>query len=118
MTEKDYNHFKSMLNFALRVRNRVDGISLERFLTDEERQDLILYPIGQLGEHASNISEESRDKYHEILWNPIIGIRNRVFHSYEHIDMRIVYKAALDHIPILIPQLQSIIDSEVLEDIV
>ena len=113
MNEKDYYHFKSMLNFALRVQKRIAGISMEQFLTDEERQDLILYPIGQVGEHASNVSEVSRDKYHEILWNPIISIRNRVFHSYENIDMRIVYKAALEHIPVLISQLQDIIDTEV-----
>ena len=110
MTEKDYYHFKRMLDFALRVQSRIDGITIERFLTDEERQDLILYPLGQIGECANNISDASREKHNNILWNPIIGIRNRIFHSYEHINMRIIYNAAQEHIPVLIPQLKKILD--------
>ena len=111
MNERDVNYVKNMLMFAERVRDRVKQISLEEFITDIDKQDLILYPLGQIGENAGRVSEETRDKFHEILWNPIIGIRNRIFHSYEDIDMRLVYNAAVQHILELIQQLRHVLNS-------
>ena len=109
MNERDLNLLKNMLMFAERINSRIKNLSLEQFLNDEEKQDLILYPLGQLGENANRVSEELREKCLEILWNPIIGIRNRIFHSYEDINMRIVYQAAIEHIPVLIKQLKKIL---------
>jgi len=95
-----------MLLFAERVQMRVDGLKLEDFLDNLEKQ----YAIGQVGECANTISEQTREDYSNILWNPIIGIRNRVFHSYEDIDMTVVFETALLHIPQLIQQLREILD--------
>ena len=55
MKERDLNHLKNMIKFADRVVKRIEGIPLEEFLHDEEKQDLILYPLGQLGEKAGTV---------------------------------------------------------------
>ena len=110
MKERDLNSLKNMLMFAEKINSRIENVSLEQFLRDEEKQDLILYPLGQIGENANRVNEELREKCHEILWNPIIGIRNRIFHSYEDINMSVVYQAAIDHIPVLIQQLKKILE--------
>ena len=112
MRDRDLTYFERMYEFAKRVERRIAEVSLETFLEDEDIQDLILYAIGQIGENASAISEEERDKHHDILWNALIGIRNRVFHSYGDIDMQIVYEAAKEHTPKLIAQLQSIVGAK------
>ena len=109
MNDRDFTHFERMYKFAKRVESRIAGVGLETFLSDEHMQDSILYAIGHIGENANEISEEAKEKYHFVLWNAIIGIRNRVFHSYDDLDMAIVYKAAKEHTPKLIKQLQSIL---------
>ena len=109
MNERDNHYIKNMLVFAERVSDRISKISPEDFSADIDKQDLILYPLGQIGENANKVSEEARENHHEILWNPIMGIRNRIFHSYEDIDMSLVYNAAKQHIPELILQLKHIL---------
>jgi uncharacterized protein with HEPN domain len=111
MNAKDLEHFKLMYGFALRVERRISGVSLDEFLGNEDLQDAILYATGQLGENANAISEDEREKHPDILWNAIIGIRNRIFHSYGDVDMRIVYRAAVTHTSELIMQLQAILKS-------
>jgi uncharacterized protein with HEPN domain len=110
MNDKDLSHFKLMLGFAKRVQRRIESVSLDDFFNNEDAQDMILYAIGQVGENANAISEEMRDAHNDILWNAVIGIRNRVFHSYGDVDMRIVYKTAVEHMPKLIVMLQKIVD--------
>jgi uncharacterized protein with HEPN domain len=95
-----------MLNFAKRIERRITGVSLKTFLEDEDIQDAILYAIGHVGEYANAVSEEARAKHYDILWNALIGIRNRVFHAYGDVDIQIVYEAAVEHTPKLIAQLQ------------
>ena len=111
MNDKDLVHLRLMLDFAQRVARRVSGVSIERFLTDEDLQDMVLYAIGQVGENAHAISDTTREKYHELLWGPIIGIRNRVFHSYGNINMSIVFEAITGHIPVIIRQIEAILKS-------
>ena len=111
MKDKDFEHLRLMLDFAKRVKRRISGVPIDRFLENEDLQDMVLYAIGQVGENANSISDDMRDKHHEILWGAVIGIRNRVFHSYGAVDMSIVYEAATDHIPELVKQLTNILAS-------
>ncbi|MCL2605205.1 MAG: DUF86 domain-containing protein [Defluviitaleaceae bacterium] len=109
MSGSDIKYLKNMLKFSEKIMHRIQNISLSQFLDDEEKQDLILYPLGQLGENANRVSEAFRDEYSEILWNPVIGVRNRVFHSYGDINMEVIYEIATENIPLLVKQLQRII---------
>ena len=110
MKDKDFEHLKLMLDFAKRVNRRISGIPIGCFLENEDLQDMVLYAMGQVGENANAISDAIRDKHHDILWGAVIGVRNRVFHSYGVVDMSIVYEAAVDHIPGLINKLTDILD--------
>ena len=109
MSDKDITHLKQMLDFAQRAHRRISGMSIESFLSNDDLQDMVLYAMGQVGENANAISDETRNKHPELLWGPIIGIRNRIFHSYGHIDMSIVYEAAVEHVPIIITQVETIL---------
>jgi len=108
MPVKDNDHLIRMHEFSRRIMRRIEDISAEDFLADYDLQDMVLYAIGQVGENASAVSDLTKDAHPDILWNAIIGIRNRVFHSYGDIDMSIVYEAAVGHTPMLIRQLEEI----------
>jgi len=108
MPARDYDHLQRMHEFSKRIMRRIGNVSAEDFLADDDLQDMVLYAIGQVGENASAVSDSTKDAHPEILWNAIIGIRNRVFHSYGDIDMTIVYEAAVGHTPMLIKQLEEI----------
>ena len=108
MKDRDLYHLKQMYDFSKRIKRRINGVSLETFIDDVDVQDSILYAIGHLGENANAVSEETQSEFRDILWNELIGIRHRVFHSYGDISMRIIYKVATDSNPILIKQLEAI----------
>jgi len=102
MLAKNNDHLRRMYEFSRRIIRRIEDVSMKDFLSDYDLQDMVLYAIGQVGENASAISDSTKDAHPEILWNAIIGIRNRVFHSYGDIDMTIVYEAAVGHTPLLV----------------
>ena len=111
MTFKDRDHLRRMLNFSIRITRRIENVTAEDFLSDDDLQDMVLYAIGQVGENANVVSEIFKDANPSILWDALIGIRNRVFHSYGDINMKIVYEAAASHIPELIKHLENILNN-------
>ena len=109
MNELDFECIRLMLEFCERVQRRIKGVDLDTFLDNEDLQDSVLYAVGQIGENANKVSESARELYHDILWNQIIGIRHRVFHSYGNVDMSIIYEVVVEHMPKLAKQLRRII---------
>ena len=71
------------------------------FVKDKERDNLdndeMLYLalvrlIEIIGEAANNISEFYQQKYSDIPWRKIIGMRNRIVHAYFDVDLDIVWQ--------------------------
>ncbi|MGH3567802.1 MAG: HepT-like ribonuclease domain-containing protein [Pseudonocardia sp.] len=53
---------------------------------------------------ASRVSEELRDRYPVVPWRQIVGIRNRVVHSYFEVDLDILWFVVSVNVPDLAPK--------------
>lgn len=69
----------------------------------------IVKSIEIIGEAASTVSKEFREKYKEIPWANIIAMRNRLIHVYFDIDLDRVWDTITDDIPSLITLLEKAI---------
>ncbi|HEX5698372.1 MAG TPA: DUF86 domain-containing protein [Rhodoferax sp.] len=94
--------------------------ALLRFTAGRERSalaldEMLLFAVVRaveiVGEAASKVTQETRDKYPHIPWRAIVGMRNRLIHAYFEIDMDMVWVAATQEIPMLLSQLQQIATS-------
>ena len=67
-----------------------------------------------VGEAAGRISEGLRAEQTSIPWPRIVGLRNRLVHGYDSVDMDILWEILTNDLPPLIESLQAIpgVDSE------
>ena len=65
-----------------------------------------------IGEAAVAVSSEFREKYPQIPWSGIVGMRNRLIHGYYDINLDIVWKTVKEDIPPLKVELEKIIEYE------
>ncbi len=63
-----------------------------------------------VGEAANRVSEETRARYPEIPWPQIVGMRNRIIHAYEHVDLNILWDTVTLELPSLIEQVERILE--------
>lgn len=89
-----------------------EGYTFEKFCNDSKTVDATVFIISQIGELIKNISKETMEKYSNIEWNMIKGLRNRIVHDYEGIILKSVWHVVkVDSIE-LKKEIQNIIEIE------
>ena len=90
--------------------------SFEEFCSDNKTIDATIFNISQIGELVKNISEEMMNKYSNIEWNMIKGLRNRIIHDYEGISLKSIWYILENDIKELKVEVQRIIKEERIKD--
>jgi len=64
-------------------------------------QDAVIREIEIIGEATKNLSLEFRERYPDIPWRSITGMRDKVIHEYFGVDIDAVWDTATRDIPLL-----------------
>lgn len=68
-------------------------------------QDAICRRLEIIGEAASKIDDEFKEKYPDVPWHKIVGMRNLLIHEYFHVDLDQVWNTIQKSIPELKEQI-------------
>lgn len=109
---RDETYLLYMLIAARRIVRYLTGITREQFDVNLEKMDSVALQLGNIGEAASKVSAEYREKHAEIPWPKMIGMRHRIVHNYLEIDWDVVWTAATVEVPDLIRLLEPLITPE------
>jgi len=62
-----------------------------------------------VGEAANRVSRGRKKQLSQIPWPQIIGMRNRLIHGYDAVDLDIVWQTTTEELPSLIATLEKIV---------
>lgn len=79
-----------------------DGAS---FLLDTAVQDGVIRCLEVIGEAARRIPTGARERYPRVPWSQMAGMRNRLAHAYDAIDMESVWLTVTVDLPYIIAEL-------------
>ena len=65
-----------------------------------------------LGESANRVPIAERQKYTKIDWPRIVGMRNRLVHAYDQVDLDVLWETARIDVPPLIEALRDAVEPE------
>ncbi len=112
MKSKEYISLQKMIEYIDKSVAYTEGYTFEEFCNDSKTVDATVFIISQLGELVKNISKETMEKYSNIEWNMIKGLRNRIVHDYEGIILKSVWYVIKVDIIELKKEIQNIIETE------
>jgi uncharacterized protein with HEPN domain len=92
-------------NAAELIGEFVRGVDRVAFDSDVKTQSAILHQIMVLGEAANRLSESFRDLLADVPWRLMIGMRNRLIHGYDDVDLDEVWATATKDVPALLREL-------------
>ena len=116
MKNKEYMSLVKMIEYIDKSIKYTEGYTFEEFCDDDKTVDATIFSISQIGELVKNISKEIMNRYSNIEWNMIKGLRNRIVHDYEGISLRSIWFVLRNDIVELKDELKFIIQNEEVDD--
>ena len=87
----------------------VAGMTFEQFEADLKTQYAVVRAIEIMGEATKRLPRATRSQYPAVPWKDMAGMRDRIIHGYDNVNLRIVWDVAKRDIPQIKPQIQQIL---------
>jgi len=91
-----------MLRACRLILDFIGDMAQAEFLSDQKTQSAVLHQLLVLGEAAKRLSGEFRSSHQDIPWNKIAGMRDRLIHAYDEVDLDEVWRTVVSDIPGLV----------------
>jgi uncharacterized protein with HEPN domain len=89
-------YFDDILDSILLIENYIEGISKNEFELNEEKQDAVIRRLEIIGEAIEHIPEDVREKYPDIPWKQIAGLRDVVIHEYFGVSISRIWNVLIN----------------------
>ena len=87
----------------------VEGFTYEEFEADFRTNFAVIRALEIIGEASKRVPMDVRRQYPEIPWRGMAGMRDRIIHGYDTVDLQIVWDVVQQDIPEIKPQVQRIL---------
>lgn len=112
MKSKDRIIIQKIIVYIDDVEKYVEGLEARDFLDDKKTITACAFTVSQIGELVKEIDEETINKYTNIPWSSIRGMRNRIIHDYENVDLSVLWGTIKESLPDLKDKLKDILLKE------
>ena len=106
-TYKDY--VQDILTSLQEIEDFTKGMDFESFARDKKTVNAVIRSLEVMGEAVKKIPNEVRDRYPEIPWKYIAGMRNKLIHEYHGIDLEIIWEVVKKEAPPLKPLFEKVL---------
>ena len=109
MKSRDRIIIQKIIGYIEDIEIYVGNMQAKDFLTDKKTITACAFTVSQIGEITKEIEEETIKKYSTIPWNSIKGMRNRIVHDYENVDLSVLWGTIKESLPDLKEKLKDIL---------
>lgn len=113
MRSKDRIIIQKIISYIDDVEKYVYGMAAKDFLDDKKTITACAFSVSQIGELVKEITDETIEKYTNIPWSSIRGMRNRIVHDYENVDLSVLWGTIKESLPELKDKFKDIILNDV-----
>ena len=106
-SERDYQDYLRDIQDSIgKVARFIEGMTFEQFAADEKTAYAVIRALEIIGEATKQIPDSIREKYRQVPWREMAGIRDKLIHSYFGVNLEVVWKTATEDLPTLEPHIR------------
>lgn len=112
MKEKmgDKQRLLHILEAISEIEQYTNKVEMEAFLSNSMMRFASIKQIEIIGEAANFITAETKEKFSEIKWSQITGMRHILVHEYFGVDADLVWQVIVKDLPLLKIKIKQILD--------
>lgn len=90
---------KKAIGYAEKIINYCAGKDYDAFSADTMLVEACVFNLGQIGELVRHLDNNFMDQHSHIPWAQMRGLRNRIIHDYEGVNLVLVWDIIKYDIP-------------------
>jgi uncharacterized protein with HEPN domain len=91
-------YIEEILECIAKIEEYTKGITEDSFYGNTQIQDAVIRRLEIMGEAVKGVPAEFREKYPEIPWRKISGMRDFLIHEYFGVNLERVWKVAKEDV--------------------
>lgn len=99
---------EKLITYTDKILSYCDGMDYEAFSRDSKLVEACVFNLSQMGELANRVDDDFSKAHPEIPWRYIYGLRNRIVHDYEGVNLQLIWEIIEDDLAPLRQNLKKI----------
>ena len=99
-------YLQDIIDSSELIERRLENVTQEMFEDNIDIQDLIVHRLEIIGEAVKNIPKEFREEHAEVPWHRPAGMRDKLIHHYDSIDLPVVWDTVKEGLPPFIEEVE------------
>jgi uncharacterized protein with HEPN domain len=109
MSHEFLDFIEDILDGMNKAETLLEGVSYSQFETDFRINFAVVRALEIIGEAAKRLPDDLRQRYPDIPWKGMAGMRDRIIHGYDNVDLQIVWDVVKSDIPQIKPKIEWIL---------
>jgi len=99
---------QKLLIYTGKVLGYCEDCDYSAFVSDSKLVEACVFNLSQMGELCKAIDKAYAEKHRQIPWNEMYGLRNRIVHDYEGVNLHLVWQIISEDLPELYAELKKL----------
>lgn len=94
-------YIQDIMDSIVRIEEYTASLSKEQFTQNSQVQDAVIRRLEIIGEAVKQIPDSIRNKYPNVPWKNIAGMRDILIHEYFGVQLDRTWKVVEENLPVL-----------------
>jgi len=105
-------YLQDICESTLAIEEYIQNLAEDEFYSNRQVQDAIIRRLEIIGEAVKNVDDDFRNKYPQIPWKKIAGMRDIIAHEYFGVKLERVWDVVRKDLPHIKQQMLLIMEKE------